>query len=466
MQIENNQKESAEKESSRKKSKESNYIAKFREGEYKTTHLHTGEPWVDEKERLPDEIVAERKGSNCAFDQLPLELLEKIWFDVLKNPVLYITNHAREGSIDPSEKDPEKINKKLDGIIKWFAEKYLNNPKWIKEKFNKTKEELTEIEKNIITKLAEEQAQKLMLYGNERLEKGLKQIESMENDQIRPGLEMNIIPILDNNNIVSLKLDGEDFINKNKDQIKGPIIGSIHPETNSYWEKFTEKYYKNPEAPELTDELVQELSKKFTNILLKAADLEKINILAHPHYKILPQIIENLDWDLIAKNAAENKVAIEINIQDYMKKAVNKVMTDIKNFPLGENDYIKFLENNLNTIPLISSDKIMKQLKPRFQEGLKIAINTDEHRMFYQPKKGFKNDEEKYNQLLPEGSIKTIDKHDKDTMRKQLNIRFWRSLKILEQYFNEKFLEYGIQKENIINLYPQEKLEKFLKKEN
>ncbi|MBU4360380.1 hypothetical protein KKA66_00790 [Patescibacteria group bacterium] len=57
-----------------------------------------------------------------------------------------------------------------------------------------------------------------------------------------------------------------------------------------------------------------------------------------------------------------------------------------------------------------------------------------------------------------------VTKDDYTEVIKDRGHRFWRCMKIAEKYFNELFNELGIKKENIINTFSVEELEKFIKK--
>jgi hypothetical protein len=114
-------------------------------------------------------------------------------------------------------------------------------------------------------------------------------------------------------------------------------------------------------------------------------------------------------------------------------------------YPKDDVSYREVLQSKLNDLILvISSDNIRSQLKPYFSKGLKIAINTDEHK----------------NKFISS----VTDKSGTKFKFKSRDIRYWRAMKIVEKYFNNIFSELEVKRGNIINTYSKEELEEFFKK--
>lgn len=374
-----------------------------------TLHVHSKKDITNPK--LPEEIAETREGSNCA--EVPLEILVKYHSEKMKNEIIAITEHLRDA-------DPQGA---LKGIKEWFVQMYSHNEKWMDENFLgiKKNNELSDGQKEEIEKLAEEKAEEVALYGNERLEKILKDIDATQNKfpiKILKGVEANLMPD-------GTFGDGSEMINESKFEL---VNCSIHPKTD-------EDGFKNIIAdPE-----------KYTDLTVKGIQNPKTNIICHIGYDCGKELVENLGWEKIAGEAVKNNVAIEINLKDLLD-FIEKKMLNYEEKPKA-NNYAKEFEKKLpELIPIISSSNIREKLKSYFEKGLKIAINTDEHKSKF---------------------IKTdITKENTRAEFKKRDIRYWKCLKMVEKYFNVLFAELNIKKENIINTYSADKLEKFIKKDN
>lgn len=462
------------KEETPKKDEEKKEEQKISLREYKENlHQHTG--LMDsslEHNKSPREIVEQREqrgASNCA--KVILEAVvasnEKLGLPTFR------TEHFKDGSIDYSM-SPEKKQQWVTGVKKWFYSLYRKNPELLKKDFSNEKiksvEDLGEEEQKQIGQYAEN----LMFYTEQRALGALENANKMK--QIWTGFECNVIPQDD-----EFRLDAEQFIKEHRDEIKGPILASIHPNKSDLaFKKFRADQYNNPaeNKPELSQEEAKRLADELTNITEKVLNIKNVNILAHIGFQIHPQIIEKLNWPAIAEKAIESKVAIEINIQDLMKK-IGNTMEDLERFPfdsLNYQDYIKQQLEEKNIVNLFSSEPIMNMLKPYFNKELTIAIDTDAHKLFYEPKEGFK-EHPKLKEYLPSAKI---NKKQKEELKKKwgnisdeelqtrisglLNRRFWRAMKITENYFNDKFKQFDIQRKNILNLQSKEELQQFFTK--
>lgn len=500
------------KEISKKGEREEKYIARIKKDAYVNLHQHTGVSGTfKEKEGTisPKEILKQRENegaSNCAGTVL--EPTASLYLKTLKNNFFVKTDHFSDGYAGAETTSEEIKKEKIKGVIGWFEKLYKNYPELVKQDFGKENfGELTTKERQEIEKISES----LMYHGDKRAELGLKKVKEINKQlkigKILFGFECNVIP--DNNG--KLHLDAENFIKTHKNEITGPIIGSLHVCADPCYEKFKDATYQNTN---LTPELAKKMASELTEKIIEAAGLG-INILAHTGYGIHPEITNNLDWPRIAEALIENNAAFEINIQNVMKE-IGKTLIDIEKFPISQINYrehlIKKLEEDI--IPFMNSKKIMNALKPYFKKGLKIAINTDEHKIFYQPRIPLEKNEENKN-LFPESrinldKIKNSIKQDPENLKKEhpefvaliekineiksetktrvenlkkqgkiingeitdekvlsglLNRRFWNAIKIIEYYFNNKFKEYEISKDNIINLFSPEKLKNFLNKQ-
>ena len=356
----------------------------------------------------PEKIVETRKGSNCG--DIPLQVLAKYHALEMRNEYIAITDHSRDG-------DPQKA---LAGITKWFEDMYLKNEDWLEKAFGKKKGELTEDEKIIIQKKAAAEAEKLALYGDERIEEVLREIDQLREGDIPitvlKGIEANLLP------------DGS-FDTPMVKQGKFELVNcSIHPNVDG--EGFQSV---------ITD------PKKYSELAIKGIENPKVNIMCHLGFDCPPEMMESLDWPAIAEAAIKNDVAIEINLKDLMD-SIYKEFLNYDKYPKNDTSYIaEFKEKLDQLVPILSSEKIRKALKPFFQEGLKISINTDAHKIKFVESK-----------VTEEGITENFKERD---------FRFWRCLKILEKYFNDIFSELDITRGNIINTYSRDDLEKFISKE-
>lgn len=371
--------------------------------------LHSHTKTDISKPELPEDIIENRKGSNCGT--IPLEVLTRYHAEQMLNDYIAITEHSRDGSPD----------KAISGMTSWFESMYLNNADWLKKNYKKTKTELTTEELEEIKSQSVENAKEVALYGDERLEAILNDIDKLEIDnksfKVLKGVEASILP------------DGSldtPLIDKGNFDI---VNVSIHPNIN----------------PELFKSIISDPD-KYSQLMIKGINNPKTNIASHIGEGIDPTIFNQLDWDAIAKSARENNVAIEINLKKIMDY-IQGELYDFNKYPTSDNSYLSALENKLDElVPILSSRQIRNTLKKQIELGLKLAINTDEHKNRF---------------------IKT--KIDKDNIESNFNergIRFWRCMKVLENYFNGVFSEMGVEKDDIINTFKQNKLENFLKKNN
>lgn len=435
-----------------------------------TLHQHTGSM---EHDKSPKEIIERREASgasNCG--QVILEAVVAA-NEKLRLPT-FRTDHFSDGAADFSLSCEQRQSlPSILNVQKWFYKLYEDNPEFIKIDFpGKNIASINEFGEDENRQIAE-WAEKLIFYDNKRAKNALENSKKMNN--VSCGFECNVMT-----RNGKLELDGKEFIEKNRESINGPIIASIHTGSSQEYQKFTNGQYDKENKPKMNKELAEKLADKLTEHFKSALNLKHVNILGHPHCHIHPAIIERVDWIEIAEEAIKNNVAIEINIQDLMKESA-EMMRQINKYPFDSKteNYKTHLRKKLEEgiIPLLSSEKIMNQLKPFFAKGLKIAINTDAHKIFYQPKNGFIENPE-YEKFLPEtkisqnikeqlkekwGNISETEMMDK--LRTLLNIRFWYGMKLAEKYLNDKFEKYDIKRENVINLYSLEKLENFLKKE-
>lgn len=265
--------------------------------------------------------------------------------------------------------------------------------------------ELSKIELQEINKKVKDAATKIVHYGDERLEEVLRDIELMrgnyEGFKIFKGIEANLMP--------DGSFDSE-LIEKGKFDM---VNCSIHPTPGNH--EF-EELIKDPQA--------------YTELLVKGIQNHRTNIMCHIGFGCKDEFTEKLDWDRIAKEAIKNQVAIEINLAWVM----HHIFTEL---PKHKNNN-KFITDLLNKhMPiLVRSDKIKEKLKLYFEKGLKIAINTDEHQDPY-----------------------ILDHNDQVR-----DFSYWKAIKLIEKYLNSFFEETGVKRDNIINTYPVERLEKFFSK--
>ncbi len=370
-------------------------------------HSHTGRRLTHPQ--TPEEEIAQRQGSNCGT--IPLEILSRYHAEEMLNQYIAITNHSRDA-------DPKNA---VIGVTEWFKGMYLNNENWLSEHFKKAKDKLTDADLDAIEEKARHNAEQLILYKDERLEAVLGEIDSIsENNQLPlrvfKGVEVSLLPdgTIDSPMVSEGKFES--------------VNCSIHPKVDI--EKFT---------PILKD------PKKYTDLILKGITHPKTNIISHIGYGADKDFTDRLDWNKIAAAARENSVAVEINLKELMEYIYDEILNYDKH-PKSDNSYLDTFRDKLpELIPIISSEKIRRMLKPHIQTGLKIAINSDEHKSKFIETK--------------------IDKENIEVEFKERDFRFWRCLKIVENYFNRLFKDLGVKQENIINTFPVEKLEHFLKKE-
>ena len=368
-------------------------------------HSHTKTDITDPE--LPDDIVEYRKGSNCG--NIPLEALLSYHNQEMKNKFIAITEHSRDGN-------PEKA---ISGMTDWFVGMYLSNKNWLEKNFSKNKNDLTENDLIDIKKIATKKAEEVAEYGDERIQVILNDIDKISDSfngmKVFKGIEASLMP--DGN------LDTE-MVEKGKFDM---VNCSIHQDINQ--EKF-KPIINNPD--------------KYSDLILKGIENKKVNILSHIGEKLSEDVIEKLKWGEFAEKAIKNKIAIEINLKKLITFIYEEIL-DYEKYPKDDTSYREVLQSKLKElIPIVSSDNICNQLKPYFSQGLKIAINTDEH------KNNFINS--------------NTDKNGTDFNFKPRDLRYWRSIKIVEKYFNEIFEKLDIKKENIINTYAAEELEEFFRK--
>jgi histidinol phosphatase-like PHP family hydrolase len=358
---------------------------------------------------LPEKIVETRHGSNCGC--IPLRVLVEYHVQEMKNDFLAVTEHSR---------DPDSPVRVLENVSNWFEGLYLNNENWLRDNFGKTKGELSDEDQKKIRDIVEEEARKLIFYGDERIEDALARMEALgkEKDNLRlfKGIEANLLP---NGN----------FDTELVEQGRFELVNcSIHPQ----------------EGVKEYEEIVSDPN-KYTDLVVRGIENPKTNIICHIGHGVKRGVAEQLDWQRISKAALENKVAIEINLKGLMN-FINKEILDYKKFSKNDNSYQDYLKNKLpELVPIISSPSIRGQLTPYFEKGLKIAINTDVHRS-----KFVENEETETGEII--------------SRFKERDFRFWRALKIVEKYFNEILRELNIGKENIINTFSIADLELFLRK--
>lgn len=361
-------------------------------------HAHTATN--PENPILPKEIIETRKGSNCG--KIPLEILARYHSQEMKDKFLAITEHSRDA-------DPKIA---VSSMTDWFFQMYIDNTAWLKAKFGKDKNNLTPAETEEIKQLATADAKEVAMYGDERLETILQDI-----DRVSGELPIRIIKGVEAN----LKPDGT-FDTPMVGQGRFELVNtSIHPNLDR--EAF---------APIIQD------PDKYSDLTIRGIQNPRTNIMAHIGQNCPPEVSESLRWSEIAQSALENKVAIEINLRSLMKFIYGEIL-DYQKFPKDNNTWRQYFEARLpELVPILSSENIRQQLKPYFAQGLKIAIDTDEHESTFIGEKGD---------------------------FKERNIRFWRCLKMLEKYFNQLFDDLGIRAENIINTYSLDDLAKFVRKE-
>ena len=383
-------------------------------------NLHTHTRTDLTKPTTPEAIVGVRRGSNCG--KVPLTLLAQYHAQEMGNAYLAITDHSRDGDPDLALKD----------VTNWFEGLYLGDDTWLQEQFGCSRAQLTGEDERAVKTKAAEQAEKLALYGDGRLEDVLAEIEAVSGTlpmRVFRGIEANLLP--DGTYDTSMVKQGKFEL----------VNCSIHPNVDP--SEF--KGIVNDHG-EYTDLVIRGIDHPRTNIMCHIGfdcGIQEGESLSKAEKKARARVfIEDLDWDRIANAAIENNVAIEVNVKEVMD-CIYQEMLDYDRFPTDSTTYREYFRQRLDEIvPILSSTQIGETLKPYFEKGLKIAINTDEHGNPYV------NSE--VTEEGVEGSFRDRD------------FRFWRCLKIAEGYFNNVFEDLCIGQENIINTYSVEELEFFL----
>lgn len=366
-------------------------------------HAHTRTDISNPK--LPEDIYNHRQGSNCG--QVPLQVLVKYFSHEMLNDYTAITEHSRDGN-------PELA---IKGVSKWFLEMYLQNVEWLLKNYRKNREQLTEEEIDEIKKTAEEEAKKVVFYKDERLEQVNSAIDNLD-EPIRTikGVEANLMP------------NGSFDTDMAEDGKFELVNCSIHPQVDK---KNFEKIISDPG--------------RYSDLVVKGIANPATNVMCHIGYGLKKEIIENLNWEKIFSEAVSRQVAVEINLKEIMEFIYDEILDENK-FLKDSLYYEKYFKEKMpRLVPILGDKKIAPTLKEYIERGLKLAINTDEHKNPF---------------------IKTQTTIDKtDYQFNQRSIRFWRCMRELEKYFNDKFNELGVKKENIINTYSEKDLNNFLNKE-
>lgn len=376
-------------------------------------HSHTGGYDLDKggSKATPEDVVRTRRGSNDGY--IPTEVIGKE-HQKRGDRFLGSTDHARESS-------PQKA---LKGITDWFTEKYKENLDEIEALFGQevwTKMSEEERRK-VIHEKARELAEEISFYGDERLIDNLERIDVWNRENVGGlrmlrGVETSILP------------DGTldtPLVDQGKFEL---VVVSIHPNVDN--DQF-ESIVSNP--------------REYEKLVVKAIKVPQANIVGHIGYGGKPKmdsLNEQLNWDLIAREAIENGVAIEINLKGLFKILHNEIL-DEKKYPVNDNSYKEAFKQRLpELIPILSSDVVMQKLAPYFSQGLKLAVNTDKHSSPFV----------EYD----------VDKKSEAIIRSPGH-RYWVCMKILERYFNSRFERFGVRQNNVVNSYSKEDLENFLQK--
>lgn len=355
---------------------------------------------------LPEEIIENRRGSNCG--QVPLDVIAEYYTTMLQHQYFASTDHSRDADPGAAEK----------GMTDWFYGMYMHNSEWLHAQYGTPREdELSEAQRAEVRRLANKDALVVAGYGDERLEQVLGDIEKASGKfplRIFRGVEANVKP------------DGS-FDTPMVDQGRFELVNAgIHPNIDV---KGFESVINNPE--------------QYSETVLKAIKNPRTNIMAHIGFGCNPDIMPQLQWDEIGRKALENQVAIEINLRELTKYLYKQITSS----PGPETDTSwreEYRKKLPELVPMLSDPTIVEKLKPYFEKGLKIAINTDDHEFPF--------------------IEATTDTAGTTANFKPIDRRFWRAMKMLEKYFNEIFATSGIRKENIINTFSAEELERFLKK--
>lgn len=370
-------------------------------------HVHSGTP--ETFEHAPDEIVEGRHGSNCG--KIPAEVLAAYYGETIGYQYLGLTDHSRDASPD----------KAVEGVTAWFSELYQRDAGWLQRRFGvDSSAKLTTEQRAIIGDIAEKQAQRLALYGDERLRGNLASVETVNAKEDAPirvfkGVEVNILP------------DGS-LDTKLVDEGAFELVNvSLHPNVRP--SEFA-SVIRDPDA--------------YVECITRGMKHSRANIVSHIGFGCERDFAEKLDWDRIAQTAIEHDVAIEINLKELMD-FINGPLMDEKQYPGDSTGWQKALQERLpSLIPLVSSPAIRARLKTYVGKGLRFAVNTDEHANRFIEITGTPE--------LPK--VKTKDR----------GYRFWRALKIVEQYCNDCFADLGVTRDNLVNSYSLDRLQAFLQK--
>ncbi len=247
------------------------------------------------------------------------------------------------------------------------------------------------LEEQMSKKEAKNNAFFIVNYHDERLQKNIAQIDDLskkyKKKKIINGIETNVI-------------DSGDFdtqmVENNRFEL---VLASIHPAVFAYEIDFA----------------------KYQDLLYMALDHPRTNIMAHIGYGMKESIMDDLDWTLIAEKCIRNKVAIEINLKDWRQRVASSSQS-IRKIDKRE-------------LPILGSEKIMRQLSRYWSQGLVVAINTDTH----------------FEKLLRSDN--------------GYRYRYWRSGVFLVRTINILLKKHGIRKENIMNCWQYAKLMKYLRKD-
>ena len=328
-------------------------------------------------ESTPDSVVMERVGSNCGAhsvsDLVDYYLKEDEQTEKGGRTSLFEHVAVTEHSRDPSPKEA------LESVTAWFRGMCMST-----------------ITEEQVQNLAKE----LLYYKDERLKKSLKHMEDREecDDRVIRGVEVNVLP--------DGRFDTDMVAEGAFELVNASLHASVDPEG-------FEPILSDPEA--------------YTDLIVKAIQNPQTNIMCHLEGDadlFQGWELEDLDWERIAQAAIDNQVAIEINLRKLME------------YIYTEKPHRTDLEKKLPTlVPILNSENIRERLKPFFAQGLRIAINTDEHK-----------------NPFVEGT---------DTR----GSRFWRAMKMLENYLNAIFTKLGVDASHIINTYSREDLRAFLMKQ-
>ena len=335
--------------------------------------LHTHTKTDITNPALPEEVAEHRKGSNCGY--VPMEAMADYYSREMFNSFIAITNHSRDGS--PKEA--------VRGITQWFEGMYLANSEWINKEFGKSSSELNEDEFAIIKERAGRLAEQLALYKDKRLQQVNLDIDQIKNKNIKifKGVEANLMT--DGDFDTDMVAAGEfDIVNC-----------SIHSSIDE--EAF---------IPVIND------PGKYSDLTIKGIKNPRTNIICHIGRGLTEEIFTKLQWADIFEEARNNQVAVEINIQPLMD-FIYKEMFNYDKFPKNTTGYVEYLKEQLpRLVPILEEKNIQAPLAENIAEGLKIAINTDEH------KNGFIDTE-----TTEEGTKYSF---------KERGIRFWRCMKAVE----------------------------------